>query len=242
MTLLISWSTQTTSLDAAGDLQARSVEHTLAFDAVLSETHEGTSVLTEHAVESGAPISDHKRANPDRISIEALVTNTPLDAPPASGYGTSGISTSFNKDEAPEGAAVLLFSATFDRISDVVQTLRRLRLESTPVTVSTRIHTYENVQVVGVSTPREPGDGDSVRLNIEFQQVRIAQTRTTDTPAPREPRGTPTTDRGGQEATDAATRRQSALDAAREEYNRRREAGEGVGDALMGAVAAGAGG
>ena len=239
--LRISWSTQTTALASSGDLEARSTEHGLVFDAVTTETHEGTSVLTEHAVESGAPISDHKRANPDRVSIEAIVSNTPLDAPPESGYGASGIVASVRKGETETDAQVMIFSADFDRVSDAVATLRRLRLESTPVTVSTRIHTYDDCQIVAVTTPRESSDGDSVRFQIEIQSVRIAQTRTVDTPQPREPRGRPATDRGGQEARDGASQ-SSALERGRDEYNRRREAGESRTDALTGAAGAAFGG
>lgn len=241
MTLRISWSTQTTSLASSGDLEARSVEHGLVFDCVTTETHEGTSVLTEHAVESGAPISDHKRANPDRVTIEAIVSNTPLGAPPESGYGASGITAEVRKgaDQNDQSGQVVIFSAEFDRISDAVATLRRLRLENTPVTVSTRVHTYDDCQIVGVTTPREISDGDSVRFQIEVQSVRIAQSRTVDAPQPREPRGRPPTDRGGQEAREEQS---SALQRGRDDYNRRREAGESREDAALGAIGAAFGG
>ena len=227
--LRISWSTSATSTSEAGDLESKSTEHTLQFDAVTSESHEATSVLTEHAVESGAPISDHKRANPERISIEALITNTPLDTPPPSGYGTSGITTSLSKED--DKVSVLLYSAKFDRISDVISTLRRLRLEATELTVSTRIHTYESVQLVSVTVPRTPEDGESVKVTLELQQVRIAQSRTVDAPRPREPRGRPRTDRGGQEGGETR-QTQSTLSAFRE----RLDAGEGFQSAALGAL------
>lgn len=227
--LRISWNTTVVDLDDAGDLAAQSYEHTLEFDCVTSETHEGLSTLTEHAVESGAPISDHKRADPERVTIEALVTNTPLGAPPPSGYDSRAatVQTSFSKD-GDGRPAVLVFSAGFDRISEVISTLRRLRLEDTAVTLSTRVHTYEDVQIVGVTVPREPGDGDSVRLQIEIQQVRIAQSRSVDAPAPREPRGRERRDRGGQEGRDETTggQRTSALQTGRDELARQDAAGE----------------
>jgi hypothetical protein len=121
--LTISWSTQSETRDAAGELSATGQEHTLRFDCITSESHEGTSVLTEHTVESGAPISDHKRANPRRISIEAIVSNTPLDAPPPSGYGQTTIQTSLSTDQGKP--SVTVFSAPFDRIGDVLATLDR---------------------------------------------------------------------------------------------------------------------
>lgn len=233
--LRISWNTQTFAAGETGDLETRSYEHTLVFDAVTAETHEGTSVLTEHAVEEGAPLSDHKRVNPDRLTVEAIVTNTPLDAPPPSGYGNTSVQASVGEGN------VVVFSATFDRIADVLFTLRRLRTEATPVTVSTAHHTYDNVQVVNVTNPREPGDGDAIRVNIDLQQVRVAQSRTVDTPQPREPRGAQTRDRGGQETSDE-TRRVSTLATMRDEYDRRRAAGESRTDAALGAAQAAFGG
>lgn len=252
--LSISWSSETTdspdgqTFDADGlGAITTSVEHTLAFDCVTTETHEGTSVLTEHAVESGAPISDHKRANPRKLTIEAIVTNTPLGAPPPSGYGASDITADVSATTVqvadPGGANttrsvkanVVTFSATFDRIVDVANTLGRLRLEATPVTISTRLRTYDGMQIVSVTEPRKAEDGDSITFTIECSEVRIAQTRTVDTPRPREARGRPRSDAGAQESTDQ-TREQSRLAVARDEYQRRRDAGESRSDAALGAA------
>lgn len=232
---LISWSTQTTALGDDGDLEARAFEHSVAFDAVTSITVEGTSVLTEHAVESGAPISDHKRANPRRITIEAVVSNTPIDRPPASGYGeASTVEVRTTKPDDGSGN-VQEFLTAFDRIQDVIDTLDRLRLEATAVTLSTGRRTFEAVQIVSVSEPREVEDGDTQRFTIEIQEVRIAQSRTVDAPRPREPRGARERDRGGQEGAGADSQSTSAITAARDEYNRRIEAGESRWDAAQGA-------
>jgi hypothetical protein len=232
--LRISWNTQNFTLADSGDLEAASYEHTLEFDVITSETHEGSSVLTEHAVESGAPISDHKRANPRRIAIEAIVSNTPLGAPPRSGYAETTIETSLSKDEGMPN--VLVFSRRFDRIQDVLATLDRLRLEATSVTLTTSRRTYDAVQIVSVTEPRAPEDGDTQRFQIEIQEVRVAQSRTVEAPRPREPRGQDQRDRGGQEAQD--DRRTSAIQRGRDEYDRRIAAGESRTDASMGAVGA----
>lgn len=235
--LRISWSTQTTALGDGGDLESRSYEHTLEFDAVTSETHEGLAVLTEHAVESGAPLADHKRQNPRRVSIEAVVTNTPLGPPPPSGYGHSDNVTAEVRASANStaSAVVVHFSATFDRMADAWLTLDRLLSEDTMVTLSTAKKTYENVQIVGVTVPREAEDGDSIRFQIEIQEVRVAQSRTVDSPQPREARGASARDRGGQEAQDES-RRVSTIAAARDGYAARREAGESRTDAALGAM------
>lgn len=232
MVLRISWSTQTIEPADSGEYTSRAFDHTLEFDCVTNETHEGASVLTEHAVETGAPISDHKRADPDRITVEAIVTQTPLGAPPPSGYGTTTVV------ETTSERGTVAFSTDFDRIGDVLDTLRRLRLEATAVTLSTRYHTYEDVQITRVTQPRAPEDGHSARITIELQQVRVATSRSIDAPRPAEPRASGQTDRGGQEATDEATRRPrvSTLEQTRQRYEERRASGESRSDAMLGAI------
>jgi hypothetical protein len=232
--LTISWNTQNFVL-TEGDLASRSYEHTLQFDCVTEETHEGASVLTEHTVESGVPLTDHKRAMPRRISIEAWVTQTPLDVPLPSGYGQ----TTVQVQTQTAGASVSVFSQEFDRIADVLDTLDRLRLEATTVTLTTRRRTYDSVQIVSVTESRTPEDGDVQKLLIEIQEIRVAQTRTVDSPQPREPRGASVRQRGGQEAQDATTgsggrqSRLAALREASEDYDRRRANGESASAAAL---------
>lgn len=187
MTLAISWNSAEET--AAGDaITTTSVEHVLAFDAVTSETHETGSTLTEHAVESGAPISDHKRPKQRSIRIEAVVTNTPIGTPPLSGFGPSPVDFAERKSEAA-GATVRVFTARFDRMSDALDTLDLLATTAITVTISTRVRTYEACQIVNVSAPRSSEDGDSLRFTIEARQVRIAEALRVDVPRPREPRG-----------------------------------------------------
>lgn len=212
MTLQVSWDTEQTQFDQSGISITDSVFHVLEFDCVTAETHESTSVITEHAVESGAPVADHKRANPDRISIEVVVTNTPLDAPPPSGFASSnvGVRTSQN------GARVREFSTEFDRVQDVIDTLDRLRLEAVPITLATRWRTYDNVQVLSVVRPRDATDGDSARFTIDLVSVRTAFAREVDAPIPREPRGVPRRDRGTREPETTSESLTSTLSTLRE--------------------------
>ncbi len=238
--IAISWSTESRELEGE-DLTLLSTDHELRFDVVTRVVHDGTSVLTERAVEDGAPISDHKRANPKRITIEAVVSNTPLDVPPPSGYGDSS-TISITKSEE-DGASVNVFSADFDRIEEVSSTLERLRLEATSVAISTRSRTYDAMQLIPVSEPTEVEDGDSAKFTLEFQQIRIARTRSVDAPAPREPRGQLPQETGSQEGEDASRGQNASWGRETlDDYNRRREAGEGRWDAARNAAGTALGG
>lgn len=51
----------------------------LYFPAVLRESSEFTSTVTEHAVERGANIVDHVRSNSPKISLEVHISNSPIE-------------------------------------------------------------------------------------------------------------------------------------------------------------------
>jgi hypothetical protein len=187
MTISISWSTLEESTDGE-TLSTSSVEHTPRFDAVITETHATGTTPTEHAVESGAPLSDHKRQNQRRITLEAVVTNTPIGRPPESGFDSSPIDFDTTRSEAA-GAVVRVYTGTFDRMVAVFDTLDWLATQPIACTVTTRIRTYDAVQIVNVSGMRDPESGDSLKFTIEMVEVRIADSLRVDVPRPREPRG-----------------------------------------------------
>lgn len=70
----------------------------LDFDVVKAETGEFLSELTEHAVEKGANISDHKKDNPTTLALEVFCTNTPISQTFASGRETGGFVAELDLD------------------------------------------------------------------------------------------------------------------------------------------------
>jgi len=203
MSLTIEWATDSEAVTSAGEIEISSSFHVLEFDAVTSVRHTWESEITEHVVESGAAISDHKRRKPDRVEIRAMVTNTPIGAPPRSGFAVSTTIASVQAGAAD--AAVLQFSEPFDRIADVLATLQRLRSEAIDLTVVTRERTYDNVQITSATVARENSD-DSIELDISIVEVRRAETQTVEAPLPREPRAQ------GRSETSAATDAEDATD------------------------------
>ena len=193
MSLQISWSTEAQSTNAEGENEVNTTYHLLEFDAVLSEEHGAESDLTDHVVESGAAISDHKRPKPRTLQIDGLVTNTPLGFPPPSGFGTRAISAEVRKSVGSAKANVVVFSEEFDRVVDVAETLDRLRAEAIDLTIETVIRTYEDMQLVSVSAPRKEAI-DAVTFSLRFREVFRAETQTVEAPLPREPRAAPRTE------------------------------------------------
>lgn len=49
----------------------------LTFDATIRETHTHTSTVTDHPVETGSNVADHIRPDPDSLTMDAHISNTP---------------------------------------------------------------------------------------------------------------------------------------------------------------------
>jgi hypothetical protein len=186
-----------------GERTLDSGSRVLELDAVVNVSAEQHATLTERAVEGGVGV-DHKRAEQTRITVEGWVSNTPLGAPPPGGTDARISATSVQ--QSTTGANVLQFNAEFDRVVGVFSELRRLAREPVAITLSTPTREYEEVQLVSVSAPMNVDSGrDAMLVVLEFVEVRIAETRDTEAPVPREPRGARRANRGPQQgAEDAA--------------------------------------
>jgi len=175
----------------------------LEVDAVMSESHEVSATLTDHPVERGADLSDHKRPGQRRFRLEGLVTNTPIGAIPLTGENSSADSVSGTVRDSGAKATVLQFSERFDRVRDVLDALTVLVETAQLVTITTDVRTYEDAQLVAVVAPRTPEAGDSITFTVDVTQVRIAETRDVGAPVPRQPRGRRTRDNGAQAGAEA---------------------------------------
>jgi hypothetical protein len=174
-------------------------------DAVMSETHEITATLTDHPVERGADLSDHKRPGQRRYRLEGLVSNTPIGDVPLTGENSTASDVTAEPKESPAKATVLTFSERFDRVRDMLDALTDLTESTQLVTITTDVRTYENAQIVSVVAPRTPDGGDSIAFAVDVVQVRIAETRDVGAPVPRQPRGRRTRDNGSQTGAEAET-------------------------------------
>ena len=233
MATRITWTSSTVAEDDGGSLETADTLHVLEFDAVARIGHTNSAFVTEKAVEGDVAITDHKRPERDTITIEAIVSNTPIDSPPPSGY-TQGDNPTGSILPGDNGA-VLQFSATFDRVADVAYTLRRLAREPTLVTLVTSRRTYEQMAVVAVEDAQV--SRDHTRFTIDLAEVRVAETSLVDSPLPREPRGGRRGSEGAQEGADAeegnGTRTNQSL---AEEVRERVDNGEDFTDAAAAAL------
>lgn len=122
-------------------------------DVSLNEGHEFESEVTEFPVESGSNIVDNVRPKPITVTMECLVSNTPIGFL-ATTRGTGSGSPS-------------------DPVDDAYEHLLKIRERREPVTIRTSLRTFENMVLKSLSIPRSSGRGDELRFTATFQQIQV---------------------------------------------------------------------
>lgn len=117
----------------------------LVFDVVEQERYDEGADVTEHAVESGAPISDHSRTRSPTVTLTARMTESPL------AYRGG-----------PAGPARLIAALAWLRAS-----------MGEPVdVVSARLGTVRGCLITAI--PHEIGPSRSMPITVSLRQVRLA--------------------------------------------------------------------
>ena len=137
---------------------AKSKLEYVELDASISETHSFDTVITDHPVEAGSNVSDHVRVSPLRLKISGVVSNTPL----------SLTQVNLNPIRADEALGTLLtWQENADRL-----------------TVTTSLLPYENMLLKSCSVQRDKDKSNAVFMDLEFQQVVLAESQAADIPEP----------------------------------------------------------
>jgi hypothetical protein len=121
-----------------------------------SENHEFRSEVTQYPVEDGSNMSDHIVNNPDKLTIQGFVTNSPISTLDTSGPG--------NGESAFEA-------------------LLRIHRTREPVRVFTTLKEYENMALVCFSVPKNAETGETLRFSASFVHIRKVNSAIVETAA-----------------------------------------------------------
>lgn len=170
--------------------QVNGEDRSVEFDAVISEEHGGAVAVTEHPVEKGANIADHARPEQEKLTFEALVTNTPLRLPATQNKSATerqatrelvgtrrirGVPVPY-----AEAVGVLDFSAEMDRPKDVWTELRDVKDNARLLTIDIgNMRTYSDMLIDNLTVPRAAGDkGDKLKFTVSCRKIQIVESRT----------------------------------------------------------------
>jgi len=111
-------------------------------DVTMREDHRFSSIVTNYPIEEGSSLSDHIINEPPVVTLEGIVTDTPL--------------------------AILTF---FNRSVDAFNRLVEIHEKRELVTVVTGLKVYPNMAITVLNVPRDIRTGQSLRFTIELQNV-----------------------------------------------------------------------
>jgi hypothetical protein len=181
----------------------------IELDAVVNETYENVVTASRFPIEKGSDITDNSILEPRKISIEAVVSDNPL------GLAAFG--------EIVDNVTDLFGSATETNLTRSQAAYRELvRIEQLrePITIQTKLETYNNMLITNISTNQDVDSSAIVRLFIEAQELIITESQIVELTeeqlqvgSPRE-QGTSPSNRGRQQTVEPSeTQERSVLKA-----------------------------
>lgn len=154
------------------------------------ERHRMSAQVTEHPVERGASITDHMRPERDVLTLQVVISATPLFAP---------------DEDLPT------------RIRDAWEQLLDARNRALLAVVTTSTRTYEDMVLIEAVASKRSADGTWLRAELTFAEVVLVATELVDDPTPARPRDRIQKNVGDQATTEAPPQLRSvarrALDA-----------------------------
>lgn len=123
-------------------------------DLALSEDHAFESEVTEYPVESGADVSDNIRNRPLEITLEGVVSDTPIGA------------IALDPTRKLEIGAPSPSRDAYARIIDI-------RAAREPVILETSLGKFESMALVSLGIPRDRATGKALKFTVKFRQIEI---------------------------------------------------------------------
>lgn len=166
-------------------------------DVSISENHERSSTITQNPIEDGSNIADHINLLPERLTMEALISDAPVSlvqsatgtlvgsASQLAAGAVGGIAGTLVAQGVGLGLGSLagLLTGTPRDPADGFRYLEELWNNRQPFTVVTALRRYEKVVISNLSVPRSASIGKSLRFSISLEQVRIVKSQIVQIPA-----------------------------------------------------------
>lgn len=179
--------------DAATNTTAGALE----IDATSLIGFEAAAEVTEHPVESGPAVGDHVRPKNGTISLEGVITNTPITLPATQMNGVTIASASVT---LPGGGTAVArqYSGVVDRVRVCDNVLLGLTNAGAIVSLTSGLRIVDSLAITRYRVEKNTDTGHSVRITMELKRVRIATTARAAVPLVR--RARVTLERGAQPA------------------------------------------
>jgi len=161
-------------------------------DASLQETHELTAVATKNEVEDGVDVTDHVKLENPKLTIEGIVSDTPITAlSVAAGLALSAAASEASRAvgspffglavAAGGGIAVNAWKGSMGKtvVSPPRSTkacfdyMVELYQKRQPFSVVTALKKYDNMVITSLVIPKNVKIGRSFQFTVTMEQIRI---------------------------------------------------------------------
>ncbi len=194
-------------------------------DCSVSESHVADSEVTSHPVEDGQAVTDNVRPKADLITLEGVISNTPIEVPQshADGARLEPKSATFTLGAPSEivgvtgggligGAVAGLvagalglteggvtgqgFDRPLNRVANVYERLLEIRRNRELIDITTTLRVYESMIMESLQVVRDSEKGAGLFFTATARQVIIVSSELGDIPDPIVERGKPKTSKG----------------------------------------------
>lgn len=134
-------------------------------DASVSETHTSSANITSHPVEQGANITDHVHREPDSITIQGVISNTPTRFP----EGVVGVALIRSVVNLVSGVSNDLAKTAYDQLRQLVEGKELIK-------IATTLREYNDMLLENLTVTRDSDNGDCLNFTVTARQVRLIKT------------------------------------------------------------------
>lgn len=194
---------------------------------VVTETMRNSALVTENPVEDDVNQTDHIQPENPGVGLEVVISPTPtrrdnnfdngffqlitlqgVPERPKAPVGTPGSATQLLVAEAPINpvSVLALQFDEFDPRVSILNSLLSIQTDSKLCQVYTSLLRYDTMALVSLDATRSAGDGNAVRIAMEFRKIAKVTLEVVAAPEPVEPRGAPTIAAGNEYAANPELR------------------------------------
>lgn len=152
--------------------------NTLLIDATVNEQHQVNAQVTDHQVEKGASVTDHVRPLPRRLTLDAIITNTPITTVFSQPLALGPFVGDIDLQGGLSATGVLQFRTEFDRAQSSYDLLSEAALNGAVFQVFTTLASYDDMIAVNLSVPRNVDSGNSLQFTLDMQQLNFVEVLT----------------------------------------------------------------
>lgn len=129
------------------------------FDAVLSVDHEQTLTKTRHPVQTGGSVSSHAYIDPAQLVLYVLMSDA---------------SAQFSASNQTAAPYIQQWTGNPSKSVSAYKQMLLLQSVRIPLTVTTRLRTYDNMLILRISPHEDHKTLTGARFRVEFEQLFIS--------------------------------------------------------------------